>query len=81
MTNTNIEKLSTIVQELKDLVIDVPWSEKWKMIELKDKSELMMNFSIDEPEKAEEVKNEIEEFIKDVDQLIVDLKKELAVVA
>ncbi len=74
----NIQKLTSLTQELQTLVVEIAWTEKWKIIEIKEKAELMIRFTINEPEKALEVKNEIEDFIKDVDQMIVDVKKELA---
>lgn len=73
-----IEKLTNQVQELQLLINEVPWSEKHKIIEIKDKAKLLAEFAVND-EKAIEVKTEIEEFTKTVDQLIVDLKNELKI--
>lgn len=75
--NIDIQKLTSQEQELQQLVILVPWSEKHKIIEIQNKAKLLVEFVVNEPNKASEVKDEIISFMSEVDQLIIDLNTEL----
>jgi ArsR family metal-binding transcriptional regulator len=71
-----INKLAQLVPQLEQLVLDVPWSEKHKIINIKNKGKLLLEFSSND-EKAKEVKNEIDGFIDEVTTLINDINNEL----
>lgn len=75
--NIDIQKLTSLEQELQQLVILVPWSEKHKIIEIKNKAKLLAEFVTNDPNQASEVEDEIKSFMSEVDQLIIDLNTEL----
>jgi seryl-tRNA synthetase len=73
-----VEDLNQVKQEFQSIIETIAWSEKWKVIELKQKAELLAMFIIDEPVKAREVKVQIEETIVDFKNVIQECKREAA---